>query len=443
MKKIIILSFICLVLPWTADSKNSGEKPNLLAGTAKVDITPATEPVHDPIYARCLILDIDNKRFAIISVDLPGMSGDRVKKTCKTKFGVDHLIICSTHNHSAPFRFSKKDYTTFYEDKVLECIEKASADLFEATICAGRKSFPQLGFIRLIVRDDGHARESWFHDEQHSYLNRERIPYGPVDDEVGVLKISDKNENPKVIIMNYACHPDAVCDNYEISADYPGVATRKVEEAFDDKVNCLFVNGAGGNVAPLFTVPRRTGPDDPLKTDYSQIDKMGEILAYHTVKVAKSIKPLEKQTSVRYMKDSLSFTGRFNKSLAFNVHLSTLLINNDILIGTSPGELFTQLSIDWKQKMQKEVPNPFFFGYTWIEGGSPGYVPDIKGAALGGFGADQNDRMVEVGAGERIMNRFYENYFRLNGLMRNETGPSGFTRGPRWEVILIPSEQKK
>lgn len=443
MKKNRFLLFICLILPWAANSENSAEKPNLLAGTAKVNITPAGEPVHDPIYARCLLLDIDKKRFAIVSVDLPGMSGDKIKKICKEKYGIDHLLICATHNHSAPFRFSRKDYSALYEEKVLECIEKASASLFEATICAGRKSFPQLGFIRLIVRDDGHARESWFPDDQHSYLNRERIPYGPVDDEVGVLKISDKDGNPKVIVMNYACHPDVVCDNYEISADYPGIATKKVEEAFDNKVNCLFVNGAGGNVAPLFTVPRRTGPNDPLKTDYSQMDKMGEILAWHTIKVAKLIKPLNVKTSVRYMVDSVQFAGRFDKNLKFNIHVGTLLINDDILIGMSPGELFTQLSIDWKQKMQKEVANPLFFGYTWIADGSPGYVPDIKGAALGGFGADQNNRMIEVGAGEQIMNRFYENYFRLDGLMREEVGPSGFTRGPRWEVKLIPSEQKK
>jgi hypothetical protein len=237
--------------------------------------------------------------------------------------------------------------------------------------------------------------------------------------------------------MNYACHADAVCDNYEISADYPGAATQKVEEAFGGSVNCLFVNGAGGNVAPLFTVPRRTGPDDPLKTDYSQMDKMGEILAGEAVKVAKSIAPRGMETTIKYIEDEVSFTGRFDKTLRFDVKLATILINDDILIAVNTGELFTQLAIDWKKRLQEEVGNPMYFGYTWIGGRSPGYVPDIKGAALGGFGADQNDKCIEVGAGEQIMNRHYENYFRLTGLMRNEIGPSGFTRGPRWKVELV------
>ena len=438
MKKCNLIILIIFALSLLVSANSLAERPNLMAGTAKINITPTTEPVHDSIFARCLILAVDGKRFAIVSVDLPSLSSEMLKRVCKERYGIDHLLICATHNHSAPFRFSRTNYSALYEERVLECVRRASANMFEATISAGRKSFPQLGFIRLIVRDDGHARESWFWDERHSYLNRERIPYGPVDDEVGVLKISDINGNPKVIVMNYACHPDVVCDNYEISADYPGAAVKRVEEAFDNKVNCLFVNGAAGNVGPLFTVPRRSGPDDPLKTDYTQMDKMGAILAHETVQAVKSIKEYSnKETSIKYMEDSLQFTGRFDKTLKYNVHIATMLINEEILIAFSPGEYFVELALDWKKKMQGEVPYSMFFGYTWVKGSSPGYVPDIKGAALGGYGADQGERLIEVGAGEKLMNRQYENYFRLTGLMRNEPGPSGFTRGPRWRVELV------
>ena len=51
--------------------------------------------------------------------------------------------------------------------------------------------------------------------------------------------------------MNYACHADVVCQNYAVSADYPGVACRKVEEAFGTNFVCLFVQGAGGNIELL------------------------------------------------------------------------------------------------------------------------------------------------------------------------------------------------
>jgi hypothetical protein len=112
--------------------------------------------------------------------------------------------------------------------------------MFPARIAAGRKSFPQLGFKRLVVRDDGHARESWMGDDHYAPINPDRIPFGPVDDEVGVLRIEDTDGQPRVIVMNYACHADVVCLSYAISAGYPGVATRRVEEFFTNQVNCLW-----------------------------------------------------------------------------------------------------------------------------------------------------------------------------------------------------------
>jgi neutral ceramidase len=171
--------------------------------------------------------------------------------------------------------------------------------MFPARLAAGRRSFPQLGFKRLIVRDDGHARESWMGDDHYRAINPERIPFGPVDDEVGVIRIEDMSGRPRAIVMNYACHADVVCLSYAISADFPGAAARKVEEAFPEAY-CLFVNGAAGNVAPLFTVPRRDGPDDAFKTDYAPMERMGELLAIETIKVAKFLNGRQGDTTIKY-----------------------------------------------------------------------------------------------------------------------------------------------
>ena len=152
--------------------------------------------------------------------------------------------------------------------------------------------------------------------------------------------------------MNYACHADVVCLNYAISADYPGAATRKVEEAFGNDLNCLFVQGAGGNIESLIISSRRTGPDDPFQTDYSTIERVGRLLANETVKLARTLSPAaRKETTIRYLNDSLKFSGRFDKDATFDVHFSTILINDDIVIATFPGEPFIQLQLDWKQKV--------------------------------------------------------------------------------------------
>jgi hypothetical protein len=141
------------------------------------------------------------------------------------------------------------------------------------------------------------------------------------------------------------------------------------------------------------------------------------------------------------MEDALQFTGRFDKGSHFDLHIATILINDDIVIATFPGEPFIQLQLDWKKKV--ETAHPFLFGYTWCQGTWPNYVPDIKSAAAGGYGADQNNpNMIEVGSGEAIINKHLENGYRLSGLMRAAPGPVGFTPGPRWIVTPVPREKQ-
>lgn len=437
--KVIKFFTICLILSGLIIQSNQlfGINGKLKAGTAKVNITPETnEPLHDSLYARSLVLDLNGERLAFVSVDLGIYTNENLEKICKAKYGISQLMLSSSHTHSGP-RDSKSIYI---ENQIVKAIDLAVRHMFQAKICAGRNRFPQLGFNRLIVREDGHSRESWFPDDHYKSENPERIPFGPVDPEVGVIRIEDMNGQPRAIMMNYACHADVVCFNYAISGDYPGVACREVERAFNNKVNCLFVQGAGGNIESLIISSRRTGPDDPFQTDYNSIERVGGLLAYETVKLARSLHPEASDTTdLRFMNDSLKFTGRFNKTTNFDVHISTILINKNIVIATCPGEPFIQLQLDWKKKIEDASANPFLFGYTWYKGTWPNYIADIKSAAQGGYGADQDSPiLIQVGAGESIMNKHFENYFKLNGLMRDKTGPVGFTSGSRWIMMEVP-----
>ena len=86
----------------------------------------------------------------------------------------------------------------------------------------------------------------------------------------------------------------------------------------------------------------------------------------------------------------------------------------------TPGEVFHKLQTDWKQGA--DVPYPLFYGYTYSGGGQwAGYVPDLRSAAYGGYGADASTR-VEIGAGERIMEQHRINLFRLRGMWMDAPG---------------------
>jgi hypothetical protein len=387
----------------------------LMAGTAKINITPSRPkyPVHDSLYARALILDADGSRIAFVTLDLGGYTNIPLVEKLKSKFNLKEVYFCPQHTHSS--ETAPRDWL---EGQIMSVMETASENTFEAHVSGGHRYFPQLSFNRLVLRDDGRARESWVGDDHYRAVNPERIPHGPVDNAVGVIKLEDMDGKPRVLIMNYACHPDVAWNNFEISGDYVGYATKYTEEAFGNTVNCLFVQGGGGNQAPLFKDGGRTDPDDPRPSNYDLIDRMGKLLSIETVKLAKELYPNPNDVpDIKVKTDSLHFTGRYDKSLQYNVHFSVISINDRYVIATVPGEPFIKFQIDWKREMQPYAI-PFFFGYTWNGGKWPIYLPDIRSAAYGGYGADHGPNLIEIGAGERIMAKLLETYYQMTGIFK-------------------------
>ncbi len=110
----------------------------------------------------------------------------------------------------------------------------------------------------------------------------------------------------------------------------------------------------------------------------------------------------------------------FRTNLTYNFPRSYFANTNS---ENCPGEPFIKFQLDWKREMEP-CGTPFFFGYTWNGGKWPIYMPDIRSAALGGYGADHGPSLIEIGAGERIQARQIENYYRMTEMMRNEYGPS-------------------
>src|SRR5690606_32938186 len=79
-------------------------------------------------------------------------------------------------------------------------------------------------------------------------------PDGPVDRRIGILKITDpQSGEPMALIANYAIHGTVMGgDNLLISGDAPGVVSTYVEQ--ETGAPLLFINGAAGNIAPIYSV---------------------------------------------------------------------------------------------------------------------------------------------------------------------------------------------
>lgn len=151
--KLIAALFCVGCLVASANVYGAGK---MMAGTAKINVTPPDTryPVHDSLYARSLILDVDGARIAFITYD-SGLTSASLSETLKKKYNLQEIYFCQSHNHSGA-----RGETAWTEERFTKIIDEASKNMFEARISGGHRSFPQLSFNRLIVRDDGHARES-------------------------------------------------------------------------------------------------------------------------------------------------------------------------------------------------------------------------------------------------------------------------------------------
>jgi len=408
----------------------------LQAGVAKVDITPSSfgpmygynnrqcgpaNGTHDPLFAKALVLAAGESRLAIVTLDLGSIVSENLRRDVAAKLGIPVLLLSASHSHSTPSflpyeesmrgvtpsSFKPSPYQLEMEKKVFDAVQRAASSMFPSRLGVGRGSL-QLGYNRLLLRDDGRARAL--------FDNLERVPYGPVDPEFTLLRVEDTSGAARALLVHYACHAVVLGPTSCLySADYPGAMQAKVEAAMPG-VQCMFVQGGAGDINPLFEA--RTGKQDE---DMTTMQKMGELLGDEVLRRVSSVKPTSPISyPIQFESQTMRFADRWEKDKSLQVGITTVLINREIAIAAVPGEPMHRFQTYWKQ--HADVPYPLFYGYTYsAEGGWPGYIPDIRSAAYGGYGADVST-VIEVGAGETIMQHHLINLYKMFDMWRDKPG---------------------
>lgn len=395
----------------------------LSAGVARVDITPPvgypmggyaarqgpSTGVHDPLFATVLLLKAEGGSVAIVSCDLRSFPSERIVTLARERKLADHVLIAVTHNHSGPMTWEDKSWPkperswfAETEDKILNAIEEASKKMFPARVAAGFGEI-YLGHNRRKVADDGKTTMFW--------RNAEKLPTSPIDPSVGVIRVDDETGKPRAVIVNYACHAVVLGpDNRQISADYPGYLRQPIERELPGAL-CLFTQGGAGDINPYLD------KQPVAQNGFSEAEKLGNALAGEALKVSRKLKPeANSSAKLQAVAEVKEFRDRWDSEKIVKAGLTTLLLNNTIAIATMPGEPFVDLQIALRDK--SEIANTFLFGYTYSAGGEwIGYVPTLKAASEGGYGAGYNTR-IEVGAGEAMIDRHVVNLFTLLGKLK-------------------------
>ena len=418
---------LALVLPATAQGA-----AELKAGIARVEITPSTSMpmygyakrkcgpatgTHDPLFAKVLVLEAGGSRMALVTADLGSLVSETLRREVASKLDIHVLLLSASHTHSAPSFLpfgsapasgeEAQSYLAEIEQKIFGAIDEASRTMFPARLGVGAGAL-QLGYNRLLIREDGRARAV--------FDNLERIPYGPVDPEVVLLRVEDAEGRAKALLVHYAAHPVVLGPtSCQYSADYPGVVQSVVERELEG-TQVMFVQGGAGDINPLFQ-----GRSGRQEDDFAVMEKMGQLLAAEVLRANKTVKLLAPVLdSIKVRSEVLTFGDRWDKDGTIEVGITTILLGREVAIATVPGEPLHKLQRMWKE--QADVPHPLFYGYTLSAGGTwPGYIPDLRSAAYGGYGGDASTR-IEVGAGEKIMLRHLTFLYDLLGMWKDKPG---------------------
>ncbi len=218
------------------------------AGFAKVVITPpvgaplagfaarqdVSKGIHDELWARALALSSGEQTVVILSVDLLGLPADFVGRV-RRRIAVPALVAC-THTHAGPitirtFFNPEESVDAGYMDSLAGAMEQAAAAALD------RLAQARAGIGVARITDLG--------------VNRRTQDGKPVDEEIAILRVDDERGFPRVVLVNYACHPTVLGpDNLLITGDFPATTVARIEQALGPGVSAMFVNGTQGNVGP-------------------------------------------------------------------------------------------------------------------------------------------------------------------------------------------------
>ena len=216
-------------------------------------------------------------------------------------------------------------------------------------------------------------------------------PTGITDQTVNVMRVNDDSGNTRIMLVNYACHPVAVGESYQVSADYPGYMSNYIEQQIPTAMG-MFITGAAGDI------------DTTRMGSHTYAKNAGEDLAKEALSV--NTQPISSGLIEAQM-DIMTFNDRWGSSHGTHDEaIVTVVLGNSMAFVTAPGEFFVQHQINLRQ--QSPLQNTFFFGYSYPGEGEvyPLYIPTVEAANQGGDNYGGNYvTYLQKDAGELMINR--------------------------------------
>lgn len=242
-------------------------RAEMLAGVAKIDITDRTGPVNDPCFAKALVLKSGGTTAVLITLDAVavggiGRIGNGFMATVRTglqELGIppSNVVVNASHCHG----IVRGDL----EPLVIQAVKEAMHNLVPVKAGSGAGSETRISENRRLKMKDGSTV-----DMRRAYSmprDEDVASVGPIDPQVGLLRLDRADGTPLAVLYQFACHPIMNPPSKGCSADYPGFASKVIEEALGGGTLAFFVQGCGGDINPVrYKEVTRIADAEPLGT---------------------------------------------------------------------------------------------------------------------------------------------------------------------------------
>jgi len=275
----------------------------LRTGAAREIITPArgislvgyftpryNRGVLDNIYVKTVLFERSGMIGGIVSYDLCFLELELVRmliarlKKEKLNFA-ENMIFCATHTHTGPGISNflnvpmDRNYNRTLVEKTVLCVKAAYASLSESALSETRFKDNPFAFNRRYYMKQGPVVTN------PGKCNPDIVkPEGPVDDEIGVLALTQDNRI-STLIVNIVNHTDTIEGDF-VSADWPGQMEKAIQNRLGYEVNVVTLVGCSGNINHFDVKSKRN------QSSYAEAKKIGMGYAKKILAHLGTLKPI-------------------------------------------------------------------------------------------------------------------------------------------------------
>jgi len=217
-----------------------------------------TTGVAEPIYARTLVIRQGDRLMVMITADLAGLepwllAQVREELSRRPGFAAATIAVTVSHTHSGPPYSQDEPYGRWLVDQMVSSAEAAAADLAPARIGAAHGFCNSLSYYERIPITEENAASLGVHPKhaggvKHSRDHLEaRAAAGPIDPQVGVVRIERIDGTPSAVLIHFTAHPAVEIGPPHVSPDYVGFTAKRIQREIPGVVP-LFCQGADGAV---------------------------------------------------------------------------------------------------------------------------------------------------------------------------------------------------